>query len=218
MAEIKVEAVKIPAPSAVPIVERHVQQAIAPSLGDYKALRSCAPTCFFMLAKAQGYLLDGPGSDLVSFVAGLDWERDFAEDRGWIRPWMCRTMRGRYGLSIVSWRLGGNTGASDETIAKMRSTGYLQSDQEVAFYRDQVMDRDIADIVGDGYPMIVGVLPEFGRNQREHAIIINHWSNGEVEVIDPDERNAFRVYPESYVRAHLNPNGGGCTVILPQSV
>lgn len=199
------------------VIERYVQQMVGPALGEYKALRSCAPSCFFMVAKAEGYLLDGPGSDLVSFVGSLNWEDDFVESRGWVRPWLCRTLRERYGLSLVSWRIDGNHDGSDETIEKMQAAGYIQTEREIAFYRDHVIGRDIEEIVADGHPMIVGVLPEFGHNRREHAMVLSHWINDGVEVIDPDERNPYHTYPASYVRGHLNPSGGGCTIILPAS-
>jgi hypothetical protein len=197
-------------------IERQTQQSIAPEVGERRALQSCAPTCFYVLGRAEGYLQDGEDTDLGSFVKGLDWDNDFSEATGWVRPKLAAGLRGQYGMEIVSWRTGGNDAADDETISKMRAAGYVSSDREVQFYRDHVVGKQPLDVVADGYPIIAGVVPGFGANQDSHAIVINKVEDDKAYVIDPDERNINQIYSKQYVEQNLNPTGGGFTVVLPK--
>ncbi|HSX02686.1 MAG TPA: hypothetical protein VLI05_05245 [Candidatus Saccharimonadia bacterium] len=211
------EPTRRPAPKAAltPIsIERYVQQAITPALGEYRALRVCVPTCFFMLAKANGYLSAGPGADLVSFCRDLDWPGAFVPS-GWVRPRLAADLRRRYGIASVSWLPGGHQAPTAADLKAMKAAGYLGSRREVAFFRRYIIGHDLPDIVRSGYPVIAGVLGGFGANKDTHAVIIVDWTDDEVEIVDPDDRNPQQIYPASYVRQHLNQSGGGFTVVLP---
>lgn len=193
-------------------IERITQQSLFPRLGE-RALSACVPTCFYMTAQQEGHL--SREINLTDFCSTLNWSH--AEtSTGWVRPELSNQLRDLYGLPVVSWRLDGNHDDSPETIERMCQAGYLRTQEEIDFFRQQIIDRDIAEIVQDCSPVIVGVKAGFGANQTAHAVILNTWSNeGVVEVIDPDDRNSNTAYSAEYVRAFLNPEGGGCSVVLP---
>ena len=194
-------------------IERITQQSIFPKLGE-KALRACAPTCFYMTAHEKGYL---PHEiDLTDFCSALNWAHAETSS-GWVRPDLSNQLRDLYDLPVVSWRFGGNYDNSPETIERMRQAGYLRTQEEISFFTQQIIGRDITEIVQSCGPVIAGVKPGFGANQTTHAIILNKWSDdGIVEVIDPDDRNPITSYTAEYVRAFLNPDGGGYSIVLPR--
>lgn len=194
-------------------IERITQQSVFTRLGE-KALSACVPTCFYMAAHEEGHLPEE--ISLADFCSTLNWV--YAEtSTGWVRPELSNQLRNLYDLPVVSWQLNGNHDDSPETIEKMCQAGYLQTQEEIDFYRQQVIGRDVADIVQHCSPVIVGVKAGFGANQTAHAIILSKWSeDGVVEVIDPDDRNSNTTYSAEYVRAFLNPDGGGCSIVLPR--
>jgi hypothetical protein len=197
-------------------MERSTQQSIGPAMGARRASQACAPTCFYMVAQAAGYL---PAElDLTTFCRRLDWADAFLDDRGWVRPRLARQLRRQYGLVVVSWQLGGNKAADDDTIDRMIAAGYLAIDREIDFYRREVVGRDLSEVVQAGYPVIAGMKAGFGENKQTHAVVILNWDDKGVEIIDPDDRNSRRHYPVAYVREFLNPTGGGCTVVLPRKI
>lgn len=194
-------------------IERITQQSVFSRLGE-KALSACVPTCFYMAAHEEGHFSNE--ISLADFCSALNWAH--AEtSTGWVRPELSNQLRDLYDLPVVSWRLNGNHDDSPETIEKMRQAGYLRTQDEIDFFRQQIIGRDIADIVQYCSPVIAGVKAGFGANQTAHAIILSDWSNdGIVEVIDPDDRNSNTTYSAEYVRAFLNPDGGGCSIVLPR--
>ncbi len=202
--------------NAFPALIRVTEQSAAPAIGEFKALRMCAPTCFFMLGKAYGYLAHGPGSDIGSFAARLDWDKNFEPRMCWMRPQLAGLLRDQYGMSIVSWQLNGNTDASDERIARMVEAGYLRTPREIEFYKTHAVSKSVRQIVQER-PAIVGVRPGFGANKDAHAVIITRWTDDTVEIIDPDERNTHTIYSPRHVQQYLNPTGGGVTVVLPRA-
>ena len=194
-------------------IERITQQSIFSRLGE-RALSACVPTCFYMTAHEEGYLPDD--ISLTDFCSALNWA-DAETSSGWVRPDLSNQLRDLHDLPVVSWQLNGNFDSSPETIEKMRQAGYLRTQEEIDFFRERIIGRDIAEIVQSNYPVIVGVKAGFGANQTAHAIILSKWSeNGVVEVIDPDDRNPNTSYTAEYVRAFLNPEGGGCSIVLPR--
>ncbi len=196
---------------------RYVQQSVAPELGEELALQLCVPTCFYMVARAAGYLQGNQAETLADFCRQLNWQDDFTEAGGWIRPRLSADLRRRYGWPIVSWHFGGAEHPTDADIERMKAAGYLATTAEVAFFKEQVVGHDLADIVQAGYPVIAGMKPEFGVVRDKHAVVIGTWDDTGVEIIDPDDRNLEHHYLASYIREYLNPTGGGCTVILPTS-
>ena len=169
-----------------------------------------------MLGRAGGYLDEGVGSTLEGFTDSLDWDANFSDARGWIRPGLAADVRKKYAMEVVSWQL---KGADEPNIDRMKAAHYLQSDREVSFFQEHVVGRSLPEIVDDTYPVIVGVKPGFGGEAKStHAIILTEWIRGKVTVVDPDDRNTQQVYDEAYVDQYLNPTGGGCTIILPKSV
>jgi hypothetical protein len=196
------------------MVQRATQQSLVGTLGEHRALRACAPACFYMVAQAAGYVPDDVS--LADFCARLDWGPAFSPERGWVRPALARQLREQYGAAIVSWQLGGNRDDSPDTIDRMAAAGYLATEREINVYGAEVAGRDVAEVVRAGYPVIAGMKAGFAANQQSHAVILLEWKDAEVTVIDPDDRNSQRQYPESIVREYLNPTGGGCTIILPR--
>lgn len=195
-------------------MERHTQQSIGVVMGERRAGQACVPTCFYMVAQAAGYLPAGLG--LAAFCERLDWADAFSESHGWVRPKLASQLRRQYGLAIASWQLGGNVADDETTISRMTAAGYLATEREIDFYHRHVVGRDVAELVAGGYPVIAGVKAGFGANKQSHAVVLLSWEGDRVEVIDPDDRNSRRYYPEAYVREHLNPTGGGCTIVLPK--
>lgn len=194
-------------------IERITQQSLAERLGE-RALSACVPTCFYMTAHEEGHLPDG--ISLSDFCSALNWAHAETSS-GWVRPDLSNQLRDLYNLPVVSWRLGGNHDDSPETIERMRHAGYLRTQDEIDFFQQQIIGRDIADIVRYCSPVIAGVKAGFGANQTPHAIILSKWSeDGTVEVIDPDDRNSNTTYSAEYVRAFLNPDGGGYSIVLPR--
>jgi hypothetical protein len=194
--------------------KRLTQQSIEPQVGEYMAGRNCAPTCFFILGRAGGYLKDGIGSTLGGFTTELNWDQNFSEARGWVRPALAAELRQRYGMAIVSWQLNGNI---DPDLELMQRSGYLSSDREIEFFKEHIIGQELPDIIQNTYPVMVGVKRGFGGEaDSTHAIILSSWEHGKVTVVDPDDRNTKQVYDEAYVLDYLNPTGGGCTIVLPK--
>jgi len=194
-------------------IERITQQSVYAALGE-KALSACVPTCFYMAAQNEGHL---PHEiSLTDFCRELNWAHAETAS-GWIRPDLSHQLRELYDLPVVSWRFGGNYYNSPEGIEKKCRAGYLQTQEEIDFFRQQIIGRDISEVVQQCCPVIAGVKAGFGANKTVHAVILQSWSeDGIVEVIDPDERNPTMFYPADYVRDYLNPNGGGFSVVLPR--
>ena len=197
------------------VPERVTQQSVGDILGEYVASRNCAPTCFYMLGRAGGYLDGGIGSTLEGFSDSLDWDSNFSEARGWVRPYMSADIRNKYGMDIVSWQLNG---ADKPDIERMKAAHYLDSEREVTFFQEHIAGKSLPQIVHNTYPVIVGVKPGFGGESKStHAVILTEWTKGKVTVVDPDDRNTQQVYDEAYVEKYLNPKGGGCTIVLPKT-
>jgi hypothetical protein len=172
------------------------------------------PTAFYTLAVANGYINESSLS-LDEFVEDLNWDDDFEKAKGWLRPYITRTVRERYHIPIVSWMISGNQEPTTEDIAAMHRSGYLGTEAEQSFFEQQVVGHSIKQIVNAGYPVIVGVKPGFGANQDHHAIIIIEWKGGLVRIIDPDGRNDQVDYEQQEILDNLNPLGG-CSVVLPK--
>ena len=195
--------------------KRVTQQSIQTQIGEYKANRSCSPVCFYMLAKAGGYLGSDDGVELLTFIDNLDWENNFSEELGWIRPKLASELRSEYGMNIVCWQLNGNI---DPDISKMKSSGYIQTSFEEEFFLKNIVGKDLQAIISNNYPVMVGVKPGFGgESNSNHAIIITSWDSSGVVVIDPDDRNSQKHYTEEYIDKYLNPTGGGCTIVIPKN-
>ncbi|HSX14968.1 MAG TPA: hypothetical protein VLE72_03650 [Candidatus Saccharimonadales bacterium] len=193
---------------------RLVQQSMHPNLSEHDRLRICLPTCFYILAKAYGYL---EGVSPEEFIDNLD-QATRLEAGEWSRPKFSRFLRQRYGIKIVSWWTGKNRTdlIPERDKRRMHEFGYLDDEAETDFFWQQVVDRDVAQIVQAGHPVIATVLPGFGQNRALHSIILARWADGQVDVIDPDDRNPEKPYPEDYIRSKLNPNGA-CSIILPKN-
>jgi hypothetical protein len=178
---------------------------------EFRALRTCVPACLFMLGAEEGYF-DGAEAvkNYQTYINNLDWT-DFDMERGWIRPNLAQKLRNLYGMEIVSWREG-----VEPDIEKMKQAGYLNSEKEEAFFKNTVYGKKLAEIVQSGYPVLVGVKPGFGTNKQSHGVIILSWTNEEVVVQDPDNRNPKNIYTPEYIESYLNPNGGGYTIVLPK--
>lgn len=194
-------------------IQRVTQQSL--KRGDGNDMRACIPACFYMLAKASGYMTSGPRSDFDSFAAALDWDNDRTPEQGWIRGRVSRTFREKYGMQVVSWQTNGNTEVSPERIERMIAAGYLKTEREIDFYKKHVVGKRPWEVVAAGYPIILSVLPGFAANTTSHGIIVTSWSEQQVDVIDPDARNPKTQYKPSYVKRHISP-AGSCTVVLPK--
>jgi len=166
----------------------------------------CVPACFYMLGEAAGY---NPGT-LADFANSLDWEKDYEPGKIWMRPELSRTMR-QHGMSVVTWRPDLNT---DPNIDAMTAAGYLGSQREIAFYRDNIVGKTPEQIVRAGWPIIASMKPEFATAKAVHAVILAEWTDDYVHVIDPDRENQQDHYDPSRVLEYMRP-GGACTLVLP---
>ncbi len=192
-------------------VERVTQQSLIPELGEAEALDMCTPTCLYMLVEATGYHPD----TLVEFVKSMDKEHNHTQ-KGWMRAWLAKTLRAQ-GVSVVSWRPGLN-GDSDETVRRMIDAGFLGSQLEVDFYLKNVAGKSVEEVVRAGWPVATGMVPGFGEAGSKHTVIIAEWTDDSVRVIDPDSRNNQSTYSPHEINDAINPEGGGCTIILPPTV
>ncbi len=189
-------------------LEHQKQQFAGQVIGDHKALRLCAPTCFYVLAKGYGYL----DVDFFTFCKSIDWERTNDGD-AWIRPRLSGWLRERYGLPIVSWQVA-LAGRSD--IQAMVKAGYLRTKAEIKFFKRKAERLGVKQLVQKGYPVIVTVPAGFGGNNYLHAVILKSWDKGRVEVVDPDERNPRTYYDEAMVERVLAEGPTACSVVLPK--
>lgn len=188
--------------------ERLHQQSLSKIIGQERADRACLPTCFYILARAHGYLKDVTFGD---FSKKLDWSESYQPDLGWIRSRLSHELRGDYKLPVVSWKL-----SHEVDIEKMVATGYVETQREITWFERNVADWPIEVIVAAGTPVIVTMKPGFGANKSVHAIILAQLKDDRYEVIDPDERNSKRFYTIDEIRRHMSPVGAG-SVILPRT-
>lgn len=182
----------------------------------------CGPVSFYMLLQREGYIPDD-----VSPLQFCEWsdqpdnKTSFASHekpfKNWSRPGLTKAIREKFDAPIVSWIINGEDIYGGHDVEYMKQAGYLQSDREVTFFKQQVEGRDIKDIVSDGYPVIVTMNPGFGSSGGEsvHAVIIDSWEDGTVRVIDPDERNQQELFSEDEIRENLSREAAG-TIILPK--
>lgn len=191
-------------------IERVSLQSLGGDLGDYAAVRSCAPADFYMLAKAYGYLGKEPMSP-GAFIGNYNRPHLLTGDKDWSRPALTAAVRQQFKAPIVSWWVAG-----DANIELMKKSGYIESDREVAFFKDEIAGRSVEDIVRDGHPVIVTMLPGLGspENHNIHAVIISEWDDEGVTVIDPDDRNPKSRFDADYIRKFISPKGA-VTVFLP---
>jgi hypothetical protein len=177
----------------------------------------CLPTSFFALAEASGYrnLSFRPGtSGLSEYVNQID-DVAFDPDNGWSRAALSSQMRFLFDqMPVISWQTGRNTDESLEAmnLAAMLEAGYLKTPEEVQFFRDEIVNRDVSEIINSGLPVMVTVKPGFGKNRALHAVILDSWDEKNVHVVDPDQRSRRDTYSPERVREYMT---GACTVIPP---
>lgn len=160
-----------------------------------------------MLLKANDYL--PTDLEVDEFVKELDRQKLSTYDLNWSRPALSHYFRDKYHAPIVSWQLNG-----DCDVTRMQTAGYLQSAAEVAFF-NRVAGRDVADIVREGWPVIVTLARGLDTGTTDpHAVIILEWQNDTVTIVDPDARNNRREFSEAEIRAAISPAGAG-TIVLP---
>lgn len=176
----------------------------------------CAPAALLTAANQAGYNIDP--SKIADWIDWSQWH----ESNGWSRPGLTGILRGRYGVSIVSWwskSTGQNFAESD--IKQMQTSGYIKTAVESDFLKDVVSHlpqgtEGIMALVEEGCPITVTVKPGFGMNKVEHAIILqgHDTENATISFYDPDQRNTSSVCSEEYIREYLS-SVGACTVVLP---
>ena len=191
-------------------VEQSYQQSLTAAYGAERALQACLPTCFYMLARAHGYL---KGMSLVDFMARLDWDDCRDPGRGWLRAPLSVKLRQTFDLSVVSWMVNQPAGANFD---RMIAAGYVTTDREIAWFEHNVVDWPIDVVVAAGTPTIVTMQPGFAANQSLHAVVLAALTNDTYEIIDPDERNSKRFYTIPEIHAAMAPNGAA-SIVLPPS-
>lgn len=189
-------------------------QPLIDKIGEHKALRSCAPVCFYIVLLAAGYL--PPALDIATFVEDLDDKSLFADvvnHHDWSRPALSRYLRTKYKAGIVSWQLGW---PPPNDLELMHRSGYIDSLAEERFLHEVVEKHTLEQLVRDGFPVIVTV-NSFGDVERTnvHAIVLVRWTDNEVLVIDPDIRNSQTTVTPEYLLAHITPTGGASVVLPP---
>ncbi len=188
-------------------------QSLELELGAENALRSCIPVDFYMILSAAGYLGDLSAGEFMRGLNRAELGTDVITAGDWSRPALTRELRHRYGAAIVSWQLGG-----EANIAAMKSSGYVETDEEIEFFQAQVFGHSVEQLVRAGYPVIVTMKPGFGtsENKNIHAIIIADWKDDVVTVVDPDARNPKTKFSPERVSDYMSPVGGG-SIVLPRS-
>lgn len=187
------------------------QQSLEPIIGSKKATQACLPTCFFMLGKAYGYLVD---DSIETFMAKLDWNAAFDERTGWARSKMSQLMREQFRVPVVSWWLNAPSPTTSIDLEKAKVAGYRSSQREIAWYEANVVQWPLEVIVAAGTPVIATMKPGFGANTSVHAVILASLTHDRYEVIDPDERSRRRFYSIDEIHRQLSPVGAA-SVILP---
>jgi hypothetical protein len=186
------------------------QQSLEATMGLEKALQACLPACFYMLAKAYGYL---PGLPFEDFSESIDWAGDRTQDGSWMRPKLSADLRRRYHLPIVSWWINAPRPMSETDYARMKSSGYVSSQRELAWFEANAHDWPIEVIVAAGTPVIVTMKPGFGSNRSVHAVILASLKDDRYEIIDPDARNRKRFYSIDEIRRNMSPQGAASVVL-----
>lgn len=191
-------------------IERVLLQDLGQELGDYAAIRSCAPTDFYMLLKAYGYLGKNPVTP-AAFVGNFNRPHLLTPANDWSRPALTAAVRQQFNVPIVSWWPNGQL-----DIERMKKSGYFETDYELNCLMEHLRGKSVEEIVRSGMPVIATVLPGLGSpdNHNIHAIIISEWDDDGVTVIDPDGRNPNSRFDAEHIRSHLSPQGA-LTVILP---
>ncbi len=189
-------------------IERFTLQSMNQRLGADEAKRYCLPLCFYMLLRAADKI--DPNFSHIDFCADISREAFSTTNSDWSRPAMSKLVRKKYGVDVISWHLkgGGN-------IEPMVKSGYVDSTVEIEFFQRQILDKSVEQVVRSGMPVIVTMSGGFDHGGSNiHAIIIASWSDEEVVIVDPDERNPKNRYQPDYIQRFISTNGAG-TIILP---
>lgn len=197
-------------------IERVTLQSLSENFGTELAIRSCAPIALYMLLKANGYLPEGLEAD--QFLREID-RKEMSVEAGnpqldWSRPALSKLLRHKYNASIVSWQLHW---PPPTNFPAMTKAGYIESEREIAFFKQNIEGNSVEEIVKAGWPVAVTMEPGFGTplNKIIHAIIIVEWHDDKVVVVDPDARNSQTEFDPERVRQFISPKAGG-TVVLPK--
>ncbi len=189
------------------------QQELIPALGVAKARRACLPTCFYILAKARGYIDDS--TSLLDFVTSLDWQHDFSSKMGWFRAKVSTKLRAEYGMNIISWQLLQKGRPGFLARRRMKRAGYYSSRKEWRFFSQKVVGKTVFELVRGGYPVITSVLPGFDKNKDVHAVILAGYDGDKIKVIDPNADNGKSLYTEEMLHKSISPLGAA-SVVLPK--
>ena len=191
-------------------IDRITQQSLAPYIGETDAMIACLPTCFYMLGRAYGFLVD---VTVEEFFLSLDWQATYVRGTGWLRAPLSKEIRDRYHMPIVSWSVHFNTIGSND-LDVMKRVGYVDSMHEMAAFENLIAGRTIEQTVKAGTPVITTMKSGFGANKSVHAVIIASWSDDIVVLIDPDARTDRTTYTPAEIREYLSPVGAGSIILL----
>lgn len=198
-------------------IERVTLQSLSGDLGEYAAVRSCAPICFYMLLKAYGYLGAEPMTP-AAFAANLNRPHLLTSAQDWSRPALSAAARMQFKAPVVSWQLWRSLSQAPDNFSAMSKAGYIETETERQYYEKHFKGKTVEQIVRGGHPAIVTMKPGLGspENRNIHAVIVASWTDQAVEIIDPDDRNPKTTFAPDHINAYISEHAG-VTVILPQS-
>lgn len=197
-------------------IEHIKMQSLSNRIGHELASRICAPIAFYMLLKANGYIDDSLSAD--DYILDLNHSQlstDYGSVGNWSRPALSRYLRQKYGAGIVSWQFARNQ--AEPNLNAMKAAGYIQSSQEIEFYKSEIWHKSIKEIVREEYPVITTTLPGFSSPESKsvHAVIVLDWRPESVLIIDPDARNLERDFNPTELESWISPTGAGSVVLPP---